>query len=85
MLHETKKQLLAHKIKMNISFVLLPDQQTVYHAFLKQLNEIELTDLAVSHKTSTKNPDDQLTIPYDKKSRHFCLANFNPSICLSFY
>jgi hypothetical protein len=64
---ETKKQLTAHKIKMNISFVLLAEQQNVYDAFVQCLNDMQAIDLSVSSKSSTKKRDDQSSIAYDSK------------------
>jgi hypothetical protein len=69
MLNETRKQLKACKTKMNIFFVLLAKEQIVYDAFVKRLNEIENIDLTVSHKIPTKKPDDESSVPYDRKSK----------------
>jgi hypothetical protein len=68
MLLETQKQLVANKNKMNISFILMPEQRNVYDEFIKYLNEMHTINPMVSAKISTKKQDDQLTIPYDEKS-----------------
>ncbi|CAF4224636.1 unnamed protein product [Rotaria socialis] len=67
MLRETRKELIKIKIKMNISFVLLPSEQNVYDQFVKHLNQMETVDLLVSYKSPTKKQDDQSTMAYDKK------------------
>jgi hypothetical protein len=78
MLQETKNQLKLCKTKMHISFILLENQQNVYDAFVKCLNEIETIDLSVSHKIPTTKKDDQSTIAYERQSRIFSyFFNFN--------
>ncbi|CAF3865378.1 unnamed protein product [Rotaria magnacalcarata] len=67
MLRETRKELIKIKIKMNISFVLLPSEQNVYDQFVKYLNQMETVDPLVSHKSPTKKQDDQSTMTYDRK------------------
>ncbi len=77
MLRETQNQLKICKIKMNISFILLTDQQNAYDAFVQRLNEMQTIDLTVSHKIPPKKKDDQSTITYDSKSKIFLFLNFN--------
>jgi hypothetical protein len=74
MLHETRNQLKAAKSKMHISFVLLADQINVYDAFVKCLNEMESIDMSISHTTSSKKNDEQLSIPFDRKSNIILLV-----------
>lgn len=74
MLRETQNQLKALKTKMNISFIL--NQQNVYDAFIKCLNDMESIDLSVSHRTSTTK-NNQSVIPYDRKSKiYIFIDNF---------
>jgi len=73
MLRETKNELKTQERKMNISFILLKNQQKIYDAFVSYLNELETIDLSVSHKMPTKKIDDnQLTIPFERRSRTLC-------------
>ena len=69
MLRETRNQLTKHKVKMNISFVLMADQQNVYNAFIKHLNEMQTVDPVVSQKLPTKKKVDPSTIAYDQNSK----------------
>jgi hypothetical protein len=71
MLLETRKQLIANKIKMNISFILLANQQNVYDEFVKHLNAMETVNPMVSAKIPTKKIDDESTIRYDQQSKSF--------------
>ncbi|CAF4640671.1 unnamed protein product, partial [Rotaria sp. Silwood2] len=77
MLHETKKQIKTSKIKMNISFILLSNQQNVYDAFIKYLNLLESVDLTVSYNNPTKKKDDQPKIIYNKKIIKITLISTN--------
>jgi hypothetical protein len=73
MLRETRDQLKAVKSKMNISFVILADQINVYDAFVKCLTELESVDIKISPKVPSTKKDDQLSIPFDRKSNVFLL------------
>lgn len=69
MLDETHIQLQSLNSKMDVSFVLVQDQQNVYDEFVKYLNTIQ-TSVSTTPKTppkpKTTNP---LNIPYDVKSK----------------
>jgi len=85
MLRETQNQLKTSKIKMNISFILLANQQNVYDAFVKCLNDMETIDLTVSHKIPTTKKDDQSKIAFNRKSKIFLLFFFLNSHFSIFY
>ncbi|UJR14781.1 hypothetical protein I4U23_001769 [Adineta vaga] len=67
MLHEIREQLRVSKQKMNISLVLLANQQDVYDAFIQRLNELVAIDINVNQKSPSKIKQDKSTIPYDRK------------------
>lgn len=70
MLRATRDILVNNKVKMNISFVLLPEQNDIYDKFIQYIHEMDVVDLKVSLKIPTKKSnDDQATIAYDKKSK----------------
>ncbi|CAF1381804.1 unnamed protein product [Adineta steineri] len=77
MLDETRKQIKIQKSKMNILFILLADQQIVYDAFVKHLNQMVTIDLTVNQKIPTKQKDDHQTIGYDKKIVKIILISTN--------
>lgn len=69
MINETQIQLLKMNSKMNISFILLPNQQNVYDEFVKYLNSIQtLPSTIIPKLSSIKKTTDQTKIPYDEKS-----------------
>lgn len=69
MLLETREQIITNKVKKDVSFILLHDQQKVYDEFIRYLNHMEITDPKVSYMIPTKQNEDPLKIPYDRKSR----------------
>ena len=69
MLKETRNQLKAAKIKMNISYVLLKSQLAVYDAFVKCLNEMEALDVTVKPKVAPRKDVYATSVPFDRKSK----------------
>ena len=67
-LSDTRKNLLEMESKMKVSFVFLKEDQRVYEAFVKRLDQLEAVDPAVSAKPANKPTEDQPEIPYDRKS-----------------
>lgn len=67
-LRETRKNLLEIESKMKVSFVLLKEDQHVYDAFVQRLDQLEAVDPAVSAKPANKPTEDEVEIPYDRKS-----------------
>jgi hypothetical protein len=73
MLNETRDQLKAAKIKMNISYVLLKSQPTVYDAFIKCLNEMEAVDIRIKPKVPPRKNVSAESVPFDRKSKIYSL------------
>lgn len=71
MLDETITRLISTDTQINVSFVLVPNQQNVYDAFIKCLNSLQSNPLKQPVKTvaATANNNNRTNIPYDMKSK----------------
>ena len=69
MIDETQIQLLTNQSKIDVSFILLPNQQNVYDEFTKYLNGIRTAPATASKALPTRKNDKQLKITYDEKSK----------------
>jgi hypothetical protein len=68
MIDATQIQLIKTNSKLDVSFILLPDQKNVYDEFVKYLNGTKTTHTTVSKGFPISKTNNQLKIPYDEKS-----------------
>ena len=66
MIDETRDALTSLGTKLDVSFILLADQQNVYNEFIKYLNQ---HGSAQPDGSATRRSDVQGTIPYDEKGK----------------
>jgi hypothetical protein len=69
MIKETQEQLMNSRSKMDVSFILLKDQQNVYDEFSKYLNRIKSPPAAVPKTVPTSKTNAQSNIAYNEKSK----------------
>ncbi|CAM4964904.1 unnamed protein product [Rotaria socialis] len=74
MIDETEAQLISNKSTLNVSFILVREQQNVYDAFVKYLNTIQRSVIQQSPKSNTNQ---HLKIPYDEKIIEITLIGSN--------
>ncbi|CAF1451106.1 unnamed protein product [Rotaria magnacalcarata] len=74
MIDETEAQLISSKSTMNVSFILVQEQQNVYDAFVKYLNTIQTN---VAQQSSKSKTSQHLKIPYDEKIIEITLIGSN--------
>ncbi|CAF0879818.1 unnamed protein product [Didymodactylos carnosus] len=82
MIHEAEQQLSKHRKNMSISFVLLPEQQSVYNEFLQKLNKLKIKHInqtlfsIITPKTNV-NLSSSMTMMFEQQVVKITLTSSN--------